>query len=272
MDRLFVAKKPKEISSNAYLGKLKRKYGEKKAGFSGTLDPFASGVMIVAFGGYTRLFRFLQKAPKTYTATIWLGAKTASLDNRNFTQISVIKPFSMQILQDEISKLIGEIEFVPPKFSAKLIDGKRAYKMAARGEEFELKSTKMQVHSAKILHYFHPFLSIEISLSEGGYVRSFSQILANNLGCDATLSALDRKSEGKFSFENEKALNPLEFLAIKENPYLGDYNDFENGKKLKKSDFSIKENGQYYVKFGEFVSFLEFSNEKITYLLNKVKI
>ena len=96
MDRLFVAFKPKEISSNAYLSQLKRKYGEKKAGFSGTLDPFASGALVVAFGAYTRLFRFLRKSPKIYRATIWLGAKSESGDNRNFVSIDEILPLNLR--------------------------------------------------------------------------------------------------------------------------------------------------------------------------------
>ncbi|HHD83732.1 MAG TPA: tRNA pseudouridine(55) synthase TruB, partial [Campylobacteraceae bacterium] len=73
-DRLFVAYKPAGIGSNRFLSQIKRRYGIKKAGFSGTLDPFAQGVLIIAFGKYTKLFRFLKKAPKTYRATLWLGA------------------------------------------------------------------------------------------------------------------------------------------------------------------------------------------------------
>ena len=83
MNRLFVIKKPIFISSNFYLRKIKRKYNTKKAGFSGTLDPFATGCLIVAFGQYTKLFQFLKKTPKTYRTTIWLGATSTSLDIEN---------------------------------------------------------------------------------------------------------------------------------------------------------------------------------------------
>lgn len=272
MDRLFVAFKPKEISSNAYLSQLKRKYGEKKAGFSGTLDPFASGALVVAFGAYTRLFRFLQKSPKIYRATIWLGAKSESGDNRNFVSIDEILPLNLDEICAQMAKLSGEIEFIPPKFSAKRIDGVRAYKMAARGEEFEIKPAKMQVFNTQILSYTHPFLTIEISLSEGGYVRSFAEILGQNLGVNATLSALERISEGDFKFEDERALNPLDFFTLRENFYRGDLSDFENGKKMKKGDFALQENGEYYVKFGENFAVLRFEDEKISYLLNKAKL
>ena len=81
MNRLFVAYKPKGMVSNHFLSRLKRKYSDKKAGFSGTLDPFAQGVLIVAFGQFTKLFRFLKKAPKRYRATLWLGAYSPTLDS-----------------------------------------------------------------------------------------------------------------------------------------------------------------------------------------------
>ena len=87
MNRLFVAYKPKGMVSNRFLSRLKRKYGVKKAGFSGILDPFASGCLIVAFGAYTRLFNYLKIEPKVYRATLWLGASSPSFDNQNITQI-----------------------------------------------------------------------------------------------------------------------------------------------------------------------------------------
>ena len=88
MNAIFVANKPSGMSSNHFLGRLKKKYGVKKAGFSGTLDPFASGCLIVAFGSYTKFFRFLDKSPKVYEATIWLGASSPSMDNENISEIS----------------------------------------------------------------------------------------------------------------------------------------------------------------------------------------
>ena len=86
INRLFVVNKPPNIGSNQYLSKIKRKYGIKKAGFSGTLDPFARGVLIVAFGQFTKLFQFLKKAPKSYRATLWLGAESETFDiEKNLT-------------------------------------------------------------------------------------------------------------------------------------------------------------------------------------------
>ena len=230
MNALFVADKPSGISSNNFLSRIKRKYGEKKAGFSGTLDPFARGCLIVALGNYTKLFNYIDKTPKIYEATIWIGAKSESGDNENISEIKILKPFALSSIELIKNSLLGKITYVPPKFSAKNINGVRAYKLARAGVEFELKSQEMEVFSCEILNYFHPFLTLKISVNEGSYVRSYAQIFADKLGVSATLSSLKRLSEGKFKFENEKFLNPLDFINLQTNDYLGDIKDMEFGK------------------------------------------
>lgn len=270
MNRLFVANKPINISSNRFLGQLKKKYKVKNAGFSGTLDPFASGCLIIAFGAYTKLFNYINQAPKCYEATIWLGAKSASLDNENIEKISILEPFLLKDLQNFTNQLIGEIEFTPPKYSAKHINGVRAYDLARKGIDFELKTQKMQVFSVQILNYSHPFLTISLKLSQGGYARSWAELLAKKLNCDATLSALKRISEGDFFYENEKALNPLDFLKLNKNEYLGDESDIALGKKLKIQNFKEQKNGLYLIAFDDFFSIIEICNGEVKYKLNRI--
>lgn len=270
MNRLFVANKPINISSNRFLGQLKKKYKVKNAGFSGTLDPFASGCLIIAFGAYTKLFNYINQAPKCYEATIWLGAKSASLDNENIEKISILEPFLLEDLQNFTNQLIGEIEFTPPKYSAKHINGARAYDLARKSIDFELKTQKMQVFSAQILNYSHPFLTISLKLSQGGYARSWAELLAKKLNCDATLSALKRISEGDFFYENEKALNPLDFLKLNKNEYLGDESDIALGKKLKIQNFKEQKNGLYLIAFDDFFSIIEIFNGEVKYKLNRI--
>ncbi len=270
MNRLFVANKPINISSNRFLGQLKKKYKVKSAGFSGTLDPFASGCLIIAFGAYTKLFNYINQAPKCYEATIWLGAKSASLDNENIEKISILEPFLLEDLQNFTNQLIGEIEFTPPKYSAKHINGVRAYDLARKGIDFELKTQKMQVFSTQILNYSHPFLTISLKLSQGGYARSWAELLAKKLNCDATLSALKRISEGDFFYENEKALNPLDFLKLNKNEYLGDESDMALGKKLKIQNFKEQKNGLYLIAFDDFFSIIEIFNGEVKYKLNRI--
>lgn len=119
MNKLFVAYKPSGMSSNAFLGKLKKKYKNKKAGFSGTLDPFAKGVLLIAFDQYTKLFRFFDKNPKVYKATLWLGVHSLSLDNQNIKEINLINAFDEQILEQIKNELLGKITYTPPAFCAK---------------------------------------------------------------------------------------------------------------------------------------------------------
>ena len=271
MNKLFVVNKPLHISSNFYLRKIKRKYKTKKAGFSGTLDPFACGCLIVGFGQYTKLFQFLKKTPKTYRTTIWLGATSNSLDNENIT-IEQLQPTKLKenkiILA--IKELVGSLEYLPPKYSAKKIDGKRAYDLARAGEDFAMKMVKSQVYDVKFINYNHPFITFDITVSEGSYIRSIAQILLERLDSIGTLSYLERLSEGEFRFENQKPLNPLDYLDLKQNIYYGDKQWFSLGKKLNIDYFKIKDDGKYLVVFDDFFSIIKIENQKINYILNKV--
>ena len=271
MNRLFVIKKPIFISSNFYLRKIKRKYNTKKAGFSGTLDPFATGCLIVAFGQYTKLFQFLKKTPKTYRTTIWLGATSTSLDIENIVIPSDIPTkLDTNTIKKQLDNLIGELTYLPPKYSAKKIDGQRAYNLARNGEDFTMKQITSTVYDTKFINYCHPFITFDISVSEGSYIRSISQILLDNLNAIGTLSFLDRLNEGKFKIDNEIALNPLQYLDLEKNNYTGTKQWVQLGKKLDINYFENQQDGNYLLEFDTFFSVIQIKNEKITYLLNKV--
>lgn len=122
----------------------------------------------------------------------------------------------------------------------------------------------------QILHYAHPFLTFKISLSEGGYVRSYAEIFAKKLGFDATLTALRRESEGKFAPENERFLNLQDVLEIPENEYFGDPSDLDDGKKLEISQLKFQEKGIYMLNYDKFISIIEI-DEEVKYCLNKVE-
>jgi len=271
-NRLFVIKKPIFISSNFYLKRIKRKFKVKKAGFSGTLDPFAKGCLITAFGQYTKLFRFLKKVPKTYRATLWLGTTSLSGDIENVTSINEVKKIREEDIQKELANLKGDITYTPPIYSAKKIDGKRAYELAREGREIKMKPSTMHVYSTKFISYRHPFITFESSVSEGSYIRSLAQVLVEKLGCVGTLSSLDRLNEGEFFFENEKELNPLEYLDVEENIYTGSKEWIEFGKKIDISYLEKKDEGNYLLKFDDFFSIISIKDNEVTYLLNKVKL
>ncbi len=272
IDRLFVAYKPAQIGSNRFLSKIKRQYGIKKAGFSGTLDPFAKGVLIIAFGKYTKLFQFLKKTPKTYRATLWLGADSETLDIEKITHVDITKPFKKERIKKTLTSLKGKITYLPPKYSAKKVDGIRAYKLAREGKEVDHKYITSKIYDIELIHYIHPFVTFEITISEGGYIRSMAQIVSQKLGVTGSLSALERLNEGAFFYEKQKALNPLEFLDLRENFYLKDYEDLTLGRKLSLDDFKIQDEGRYFVKLDKMFSILKIKDDKVSYLLNGVKL
>ena len=270
LNKLLVVNKPIFMSSNFYLNRIKRKYKNKKAGFSGTLDPFAKGCLIVAFGQYAKLFKYLSKTPKTYKAVIWLGVKSKSLDIEEIESIDLIDKLDKSHIIKELNLLKGEIEYIPPKFSAKKIDGKRAYELARNGVEVELNKTKMTIFDTKFVLYNHPFITFEVTVSEGTYVRSFAQILLEKLNSFGTLSYLERLNEGEFFYENEKELNPLDFIKLPVNKYLGTAEWLEKGKKIGIEYVEKKDNGKYLILTEKFFSIIEIVDNDIKYLINKV--
>ncbi|ACZ12647.1 tRNA pseudouridine(55) synthase TruB [Sulfurospirillum deleyianum] len=271
-NRLFVAYKPADMVCNHFLSRIKRRYGVKKAGFSGTLDPFAKGVLIVAFGQYTRLFRFLKKAPKTYRATLWLGAFSPTLDNEKIERVTQMAPFHPDSIAIALKSMIGQKTYLPPKYSAKKIEGKRAYDLARSEQDFEMKMITSEVYECHLVHYAHPFLTFEMTISEGGYVRSMGEMIAKKLGFEGCLSALERLNEGAFVYEHEKALNPLAYLDLPRNGYLGDPLDVLLGRKLQVENFEKQEEGIYYILNDEMLSIVQLSADGVEYLLNSLSL
>lgn len=272
MNRLFVANKPTGLSSNQFLSRLKRKYRVKKAGYSGTLDPFAKGVLIVAFGNSGRLFRFLDKTPKTYRATLWLGASSPTLDIEQAQNIIATEPLNLDTIEQELANLIGEIEYQPPKYSAKHIDGKRAYDLARADIDFELKTIKSTIYDISLVHYSHPFITFDITVSEGSYIRSIGAIVAKNLGTYGILSSLERVSEGIFRYKNEEQIDIKNSLNIPKNRYNSDIKTLLLGQKLDARDFEIVDDGTYWVDLGEMITIIEIKDSVVTYILNRVEI
>ncbi|MEA1913966.1 MAG: tRNA pseudouridine(55) synthase TruB [Campylobacterota bacterium] len=271
-NRLFVVNKPIGMSSNFYLRKIKRKYKQKKAGFSGTLDPFAQGCLIVAFDQYTKLFNYLDKTPKSYRATLWLGVHSDSLDNENVTVLeSNPEKVMLKDINDAILQLHAEVEYLPPKYSAKKIDGQRAYALARQGQDVAMKPITMQVYSMNLIHYRHPFITFEATVSEGSYIRSLAQLLVEKISSKGTLSSLRRLHEGRFIYDEQKALDPIEYLKIPRNTYLGDEQWISLGKKIEIQYLENKNDGEYLLVFKTFFSIIKILDEKVSYSLNKIQ-
>ncbi len=271
--KLFVAYKPTGMSSNQFLGRLKRRYKVKKAGYSGTLDPFAKGVLIVALGNATRLFRFLKKTPKVYRATLWLGAHSETLDIENVTAIDTLPVVPLKNITAALASLQGSLTYIPPDFSAKKINGKRAYALAREGETVTLQPITSEIHAIRLIHYSHPFITFEATVSEGTYIRSLGKLLCERLGLQGgALSALERLSEGNFRYNNEQLLEIKEYLDMPQNIFLGAKNDMLLGKKLHVDQFDVQDPSHYWVDLGECISIIKIENSEVHYVLNKVGI
>lgn len=271
MNRLFVAYKPSGIGSNKFLYTLKRKYENKKAGFSGTLDPFAKGVLLVGFGSHTKLFRFLNKTPKVYRATLWLGAKSDSLDSEMIENVDIVEEFSHEKILEVVKSLEGELEYEPPIFSAKRINGKRAYDLARAGVAFSLNKINSTIYETKLIHYCHPFVTFEATVSEGTYIRSLGRIIAQRLGVAfGSLSALERLSEGQFFYEEERKLDIKKSLNIPQNYYEGDEANVRLGRVLSVEDFKEKKSGTYWLDNGDNISIITIKDDKIKYELGRI--
>jgi tRNA pseudouridine55 synthase len=270
INKLIVVNKPLFISSNFYLTKIKKKYKNKKAGFSGTLDPFAKGCLIVAFGQYSKLFKYLKKTPKTYKAVVWLGAQSESFDIEKVISVDLLERINEEDIKSQLNSLVGELEYIPPKFSAKKIDGVRAYELARQGHDIELDKCKMNIYNTKFISYRHPFITFETTVSEGSYIRSFAQILLEKLGTVGTLSYLERINEGAFFYDNEKDLNPLDYIDLPINRYFGTVEWLNTGKKISIDYLEIKVNGKYLIITDNFFSIIEIEEGDVKYLLNKV--
>lgn len=172
-------------------------------GHMGTLDPMASGVLPVAIGNAARLFDYFLSKNKTYVATFKFGVNSDTLDTTGtVTSEGGIIP-SAEEIEDVLSEFCGEIEQLPPKYSAKCINGKRGYQLARNGVEFELNPKKVTIHSIKLIEKISKDeYSFEIECGGGTYIRSIARDLGERLKTSAIMSALVRTKSGIFTIEN----------------------------------------------------------------------
>lgn len=200
---LFIDK-PKGITSYDVIRKLKPKFPRMKIGHSGTLDPLASGLMIVAVGSATKQLAQFLKLPKRYVVEAVFGKTSATYDAEGpFTEIlpdSILcEPISREMIEEVLQKyFIGEILQTPPVYSAAKIKGQRAYDLARQGKEVCLDPRKVQIHSCEILSYEWPRLVLNVRCSSGTYIRSLMHDLGQKLRCGAYVSALRRTEIGKY--------------------------------------------------------------------------
>jgi tRNA pseudouridine55 synthase len=180
-----------------------------KVGHTGTLDPLATGLMIVVVGSYCKRASEFSKLDKTYEVTMKLGEISTTGDEEGEkTRVSTLTPTDVQI-KNAIAQFIGTIEQIPPAFSAIKIDGKRAYKLAREGKEVKLEPRSVTIHSITGVKYDFPYVSFIADVSSGTYIRSLVEDIGNELTTGAYMSDLRRTKVGEYPL-NDKLLGPTE--------------------------------------------------------------
>jgi tRNA pseudouridine55 synthase len=206
--------KPRDLGSTQAVGRVRRAFNAQKAGHAGTLDPLATGILPIALGEATKTVPFLMDADKTYRFTIAWGKETASFDSEGqVTATSDVRP-SPQAVLDALPAFVGEIDQVPPDYSAVRVAGARAYDLAREGVAMDLKPRRVVIHDARLVatpDADHAI--IEIDCGKGTYVRALVRDLAAALGARAHVSELRRARVGAFTLDRAITLERLEELC-----------------------------------------------------------
>jgi tRNA pseudouridine55 synthase len=199
-DGLLVLDKPAGMTSRAALDRVLHWFPRRtRIGHTGTLDPLATGVLVLCLGNATRLAEYVQLMSKTYRSGWRLGARSDTDDADG-----VVTPFSDATVPDAATVaacaagFVGAIEQVPPAYSAAKVTGQRAYDLARRGEEVTLRPRLVRIDAIKVLHYAYPHLELEVHCGKGTYIRSLARDLGERLGCGALVQTLRRTRVGPF--------------------------------------------------------------------------
>lgn len=186
---------------------IRKRMNIRKVGHAGTLDPLATGVLLVCLGSATKKIEQLMGQSKEYEAEINLSAftETDDAEGEPIPQDIAAIPTHEQI-EHVLASFIGSIQQIPPKYSALLINGVRAYKKAARGDQFEMKPRTIQIHAIQLLNYEWPLLTIKVHCGKGTYIRSLARDIGLKLGTGGYLTQLTRTAIGNFTLQN--AIDP----------------------------------------------------------------
>jgi tRNA pseudouridine55 synthase len=206
---LLVLDKPAGLTSRAVVDRVQRWFPKRtRIGHAGTLDPLATGVLVLCLGEATRLIEYVQRMDKVYRTRLRLGVHSDSNDADG-----IITPVSGAVAADAaavaecVTAFIGRIEQIPPVYSAAKVAGQRAYKRARRGEEVSLSPRPVQIYAINILGYSYPQLDLEVCCGKGTYIRSLARDLGERLGCGALVQTLRRTRIGPFTVEGALALD-----------------------------------------------------------------
>jgi tRNA pseudouridine55 synthase len=215
-DAALLLDKPVGLSSNAALQRAKRSFCAKKAGHAGTLDPLASGLLIVLFGEATKFAAPLLDDDKEYLATLRLGEKTATGDAEGEVIASGPVTVARELIADALARFLGITEQIPPMYSALKREGTPLYALARRGETVARSPRRVTISKLEAVRFEPPYLELRVRCSKGTYVRTLSEDIAAALGTVAHLSALRRTGSGGFRVDDACPLGVLEEMTTRE--------------------------------------------------------
>ena len=209
---ILVLNKPTGISSRKLVDQVARLLPRSKVGHAGTLDPLATGILIVCIGPATRLVENLQELPKSYRTLIRLGARSDTLDADGRIEVEASPTIpSLGEIQQAISPLTGTVYQRPPAYSAKKLEGKRAYNLARTGQTLELAPCLVRIDRIAVTDYTWPYLELEIDCGGGTYIRSIARDIGDALGCGGYVETLVRTRTGPFTLA--QAIDPVALSA-----------------------------------------------------------
>jgi tRNA pseudouridine55 synthase len=213
---ILVVDKEKDMTSHDVVAMVRRRFSIKKVGHAGTLDPNATGVLVLLLGKATKLSSKYLGSDKEYAAIMKLGEKTSTADAGG----EVTESLEVNVTKEEVTNIMkrfeGEILQVPPMVSAKKIKGKRLYKLARQGITIEREPVKVKINHLEITSVDLPLVAFKVSCSKGTYVRQLAEDIGEGLGCGAHLAELRRTVSGEFSIEEATTVTDLKAIE-KEN-------------------------------------------------------
>ena len=216
---ILLIDKPQGLTSHDVVNRVRRRLGTKRVGHAGTLDPLATGLLVVAVGPATRFLQYLPLEPKVYEAKITFGQASSTYDAEgDLTAFSTPPPLK-EALEEHLPKFLGLISQMPPMFSAIKVQGQPLYKYARLGKEIEREPRTVHIGAFDILSVEDHFIEARIECSGGTYIRSLAHDLGEAMGCGAYLSGLKRTHVGRFALDQAQpldAIDPVKMIPLKD--------------------------------------------------------
>ena len=210
MDGILVVDKPAGITSHDVVDFIRKRFGVRKVGHTGTLDPMATGVLVILIGKATKTSITFSQDDKEYVATLFLGTRTDTQDSTGrVIEKKPINGLDIDAAREAFRSFLGDIEQIPPMVSAKKYKGKKLYEIARRGKVVPRNPSRIKIHDIELLDFKLPEIIFRVSCSKGTYVRTLCEDVGKRLGYPAHLSKLTRTRSGRFLIQEAHALDTV---------------------------------------------------------------